>query len=298
MNCSNCKNPLPSEASFCVKCGESVKGLPSENLIKKNNMPVMKCGSCDYVGEAESNRSLWAQILAWICLLGFWIITIIYFATTRKYRCPKCKSTFIGIKDTEGKFADQKSSALKIILFAVLGISLIAILSTIILASLGAARQKAVQQEHPIGWTTYNAISDKFSVLVPHSPSFESSSDITSDGIPYEIHIYSIEEGSKFYMISKYIYSEPIDVSNPDNLLEKILNSFLTGSGSKLTTSNYLEYKTYRSLDFTSITTDNNTFKGRILLVKETPYLLILGYPTNNNNFSNYNEFVDSFEIK
>ena len=296
MNCEKCQNSLPLNAKFCGKCGEPVKGLSNENLnISKK--PISKCGNCGHVGEAESNRSLWAQILAWLCLFGFWIVTILYFATTKKYRCQKCKSTFIGIKDKNGNFVDQKTSVLKVIVFLVLGIALIGILSSVILASLNTAREKAVQQEYPAGWTTYNAVSDGFSILVPHSPSFESSSDVTDSGISYEYHSYSAEKGSQYFLVAKYIYSEPIDVSDPDNFLEILMNGFVSGSESKLTSSNYTNHKTYRSLDFTSKTA-SETFMGRILLVGETPYLLIAGYPTGSNGSFDYIKFVDSFEVK
>ncbi len=297
MNCEKCGNPLSLNAKFCGKCGEPVKGLPVEETSEKKKKPIIKCGNCGYVGEAESNRSIWAQILAWLCLFGFWIVTILYFATTKKYRCPKCKSTFIGIKDKNGNFADQKTSVLKVIVYLFLGIALIGILSSVILASLNTARQKAVESQYPAGWTTYNAVSDGFTILVPHSPSYESSSDTTTGGISYEYHSYSAEKDSTSFLIAKYIYSEPIDVSSPDNFLEKLMNGFVSGSESKLTNSNYSNYKSYRALDFTSRTVDVE-MRGRILLVGETPYLLIMSYPSGTSADTDYDKFVNSFEIK
>lgn len=297
MNCEKCGNPLSLNAKFCGKCGESVKGMHVKEANTKKNKPTIKCGNCGQVGEAESNRSIWAQILAWLCLFGFWIITILYFATTKKYRCPKCKSTFIGIKDKNGNFVDQKTSVLKVIVFLFLGIALVGILSSVILASLNTARQKAVESQYPAGWTTYNAISDNFSILVPHSPSYESSSDTTTGGISYEYHSYSAEKGSTYFLVAKYIYSEPIDVSNPDNYLEKVMNGFVTGSKGRLVNSSYSNYKSYRALDFTSRTTSDE-MRGRILLIGETPHLLIVGYPIGTNADTDYEKFVNSFEIK
>ncbi len=297
MNCEKCGNPLSLNAKFCGKCGEPVKDLPSEIVGEGKKKPIIKCGNCGYVGEAESNRSLWARILAWICLFGFWIITILYFVITKKYRCPKCKSTFVGIKDKNGNFVDQKTNVLKVVVSIFLGIFLIGILSSIILASLNSARQKGMQQEYPEGWTTYNAVSDGFSILVPSSPSFESSSDVADSGISYEYHTYSAEKGSEYFLVAKYIYSKPIDISDPDNLLEKLMNGFVSGTESKLISSSYTTHKSYRSLDFTSKTA-NETFMGRILLVGETPYLLIVEYPIGTNGSFDYVKFVDSFEIK
>ncbi len=186
---------------------------------------------------------------------------------------------------------------MKVIVYLFLGIALVGILSSVILASLNTARQKAVESQYPAGWTTYNAVLDGFSILVPHSPSFESSSDTSTGGIAYEYHSYSAEKGSTSFLIAKYIYSEAIDVSSPDNLLEKLMNGFVTGSESKLISSNYSNYKSYRALDFVSRTTSVE-IKGRILLVEETPYLIIMSYPSGNNADADYDKFVNSFEIK
>ncbi len=296
MNCEKCSNPLSLNSKFCGKCGEPTKEVHvGDTDIKKK--PTIKCGNCGYIGEAESNRSILAQVLAWLCLFPFWIITLLYFVTTKKYKCTKCKSTFIGIKDKEGNFFDQKSSALKVIVYLIFGIALVGIISSVILASLTTARQKAVQQEYPVGWTTYNAISDGFSILMPHSPKFESSSDTTTGGISYEYHSYTAEKDSTSFLVAKYIYSEPIDASTPDNLLEKMMNSFVSGAESKLISSSYSNYKTYRVLDFITRTTSEE-IKGRILLVEGTPYLIIISYPSGNNADADYNKFVNSFEIK
>jgi hypothetical protein len=173
----------------------------------------------------------------------------------------------------------------------------VGILSSVILASLNTARQKGIESQYPVGWTTYNAISDNFSILVPHSPSYESSSDTTTGGISYEYHSYSATKGSTSFLIAKYIYSEPIDVSSPDNFLEKLMNGFVSGSESKLISSDYSNYKSYRALDFTSRTTSEE-LKGRLLLVGETPYLLIMSYPSGSSADADYNKFVNSFEIK
>lgn len=296
MNCEKCGNSLSLNAKFCTKCGESVRGATIEVIdAGKKKKPIIKCGNCGYVGEAESNRSILAQILAWLCLFIFPIITILYFGTTKKYSCPKCKSTFVGVKDKTGIFVDQKTSVLKIVVFLLLGIALISTVAGMVITFI--VSQNPVESQYSTGWTTYNAVSDGFSILVPNSPSFESSNGTTDSGISYEYHSYSAEKGSEYFLVAKYIYSEPTDVSNPDNFLEKLMNGFMSGSESKLVNSNYTIHKSYRSLDFTSKTT-SETFMGRILLIGETPYLLIVGYPTGSNGSFDYIKFVESFEIK
>lgn len=156
MFCTNCGETLSGEAKFCEKCGSAVK---TDSAIKadaspkepasadqvENREPVIKCGNCGYTGEGQKNRSLAAQILAWICVLFAPLITLVYFLATHKYRCPKCKSTFLGIKNKEGVFVGQKGSnnGVSLVIFILVGIAIIGILSSVVLASLNAAREKA-----------------------------------------------------------------------------------------------------------------------------------------------------------
>lgn len=156
MNCKNCNNALPSDAKFCNKCGSEVKTNPTENneatittptdsTPVENTGAIIKCGNCGYIGAGENNRSLGAKILAWICVVFAPLITILYFVATHKYRCPKCKSTFLGIKNKEGVFAGQRGGATRwvfIIIIIFVGIAIIGILSSVVLASLNTARQK------------------------------------------------------------------------------------------------------------------------------------------------------------
>lgn len=297
MNCEKCSNPLSLNSKFCGKCGEPTKEVHVGDVDIKKKKPTIKCGNCGYVGEAESNRSIWAQVLAWLCLFPFWIITLLYFVTTKKYKCTKCKSTFIGIKDKNGNFFDQKSSALKVIVYLILGIALVGIISSVILASLTTARERSIQQEYPEGWTTYNAIADKFSILVPSSPDFKSNSGTNESGIPYEYRTYTSERGTKYFFIAKYIYKTPIDVSDPTNFLERLMNAFVSGSESRLISSNYSNYRSYQTLNFISRTTDLE-IKGRIMLVGETPYLIAVSYYPEDKDDTDHDKFINSFEIK
>ncbi len=159
MNCKNCDNQLPSGAKFCNKCGTPVKdgshenhataaavAMPSDSApIENSGVAIVKCGNCAYIGPGEKNRSLGAKILAWVCVCFAPLITILYFVATHKYRCPKCKSTFLGVKNKEGVFAGQMGGATRwvfIIVILLVGIAIIGILSSVVLASLNTARQK------------------------------------------------------------------------------------------------------------------------------------------------------------
>lgn len=155
MFCKNCGKEVASETKFCKNCGSEVKVNSREKATAISTDPVstesksgviIKCGNCGYVGGGEKNRSLVAQILAWICVMFAPLITILYFVATHKYRCPKCKSTFLGIKNKDGVFSGARGGASRwvfIIVILFVGIAIIGILAGVILVSTSTAREKA-----------------------------------------------------------------------------------------------------------------------------------------------------------
>ncbi len=131
---------------------ENMSNSASENVEKKKVRKTIKCGNCDYIGEGELARSTWAKVLAWICVAFSPIITIIYFLATSKYRCPKCNSTFVGVKNKDGMFMGQNGGSknnlfIFIIISIVVGIAIVGILASVVLASLSTARQKSQVME-------------------------------------------------------------------------------------------------------------------------------------------------------
>src|SRR3989344_4381082 len=147
MFCEYCGTKIDEGVQFCQNCGQSTS---DEKVVASSsgNKPEaeIKCGSCGYIGLGEPARSTWATILAWLCVFFAPIITIIYFVATHKYRCPKCKSTFLGVKNKEGVFVGkQGTSALGIFLIILVGVAIIGILASVVLASLNSAREKARQ---------------------------------------------------------------------------------------------------------------------------------------------------------
>jgi Zn finger protein HypA/HybF involved in hydrogenase expression len=156
MYCEHCGTKLEKDAQFCQSCGKSTSSA-SHTIAETNSTSttasteaIIKCGNCDYVGPGQKARSIAGQILAWLC---FPWITLIYYGTTHKYRCPKCRSTFLGIKNKDGVFVnDKKGGPLMILVYVLVGVAIIGILSSIVLASLNTAREKAKQaQEQSTG---------------------------------------------------------------------------------------------------------------------------------------------------
>ena len=165
MYCKNCGEKLSDDTKFCGKCGTAVinhkqnttqtvsvetkvEAITPENKVVANSAEnktetIIKCGSCEYIGPGELARHPFSQALAWLCVIICWPITVIYFLATSKYRCPKCKSTFLGYKNKEGIFVGQKKSPILIVVVCIiLGIAVIGILSSVVLASLNSARGK------------------------------------------------------------------------------------------------------------------------------------------------------------
>ena len=145
MFCEHCGEKKQEDAKFCSKCGKTALVNESSQEIKTGSDLTIKCGNCEYIGPGEPARTLAGKILAWLCNLIAWPITVIYFVATSKYRCPKCKSTFVGVKNEHGVFTMGRGGAVNglIIIFIVLvAIAIIGILSSVVLASLNTARAK------------------------------------------------------------------------------------------------------------------------------------------------------------
>lgn len=149
--CKQCGNKLETESKFCGKCGTKAVGSMPETILAskapeapKMNLKKgadMKCGNCDYIGPGEPARSMIHKILAWICVLFAPIITLLYFSATYKYRCPKCKSKFLGVKNKDGIFGPQNggsSRAVMMLLYAIIGIASVGIVASVMLALLSS----------------------------------------------------------------------------------------------------------------------------------------------------------------
>lgn len=153
MFCTKCGSNVNEEVKFCGKCGNATtSGSPvvevsqsSDVDSKKRLDGEIKCGNCEYVGPGEKARSIVAVTLAWLVVVFAPLITILYFLATSKYRCPKCKSTFIGVKNKEGVYTQRSKGSRAVIVFicVLLGIAVIGILASIVLVSLSSAREKA-----------------------------------------------------------------------------------------------------------------------------------------------------------
>lgn len=156
MFCKKCGSENGENVKFCGKCGVKTSDaiLKEENTttdtidkLSELDNSIIKCGNCGYVGRGEKARSITVQALAWLCIFFAPLITLIYFIATHKWKCPKCQSTFLGVKNKEGTFVGQKGGNKGVLIFVwiIVGIAIIGILSSVVLASLNTAREKAQQ---------------------------------------------------------------------------------------------------------------------------------------------------------
>ncbi len=113
MLCQTCKTKLDKSAVFCRICGRSTNTIgpvtfsANPEAVERKLPAVIRCSQCGYEGRSEFARSIALQVIAWLCLFILPIFTIIYFATTKKYRCPKCKSLSLEFKNKKGEFVKQ-----------------------------------------------------------------------------------------------------------------------------------------------------------------------------------------------
>jgi type II secretory pathway pseudopilin PulG len=148
--CHECGNKLlQTNKSGEVNDGSKVKKIvdlfePSDVENAGNSKAIIKCGNCNYVGTGKLGRSILGEIFAWLCILFFWPVTLIYYLATSRYRCPKCDSTFLGVKNKQGVFTQQKKlGVLGVILVVLAIIAVVGLLSTLAVVSLNNARMKA-----------------------------------------------------------------------------------------------------------------------------------------------------------
>lgn len=305
MFCKNCGKEIKTGATFCSSCGTAVMPNSSDNetslkLNRNNSNPEVKCGNCNYIGPGETARKTVFTVLAWICVFFAPLITIIYFVGTNKYKCPKCQSTFLGIKNKDGIFVGQRGGAAKplmIILYLFLGIATIGILSSVVLASLTTAREKGkAALAQSADWITYNSVKDNFSILFPRYPTISSDSGTNKANLTYTYNSYSSQKEKEDFLVIKYMYQNEIDTSHPDSMLESGVNAFVNGTNGNIISSNFTYSNSYRALDFYSKTADMY-FKGRLILVDQSVYLIVMDYPLNDSDI-NYQKFINSFKIQ
>lgn len=153
-------------------------------------------------------------------------------------------------------------------------------------------------------WITYNAINDRFSITLPTFPTLDTSGeDLPVEGseLTYRWNSYTSQGENANFAVYKYAYSDVLNIIDEDAFLEALMNGAINSdASSKLTSSKYGYQGQFRTLDF-EVENPTANLRGRLLLVGQTPYLLVMesvGGENLFNEIADYNKFIASFEPK
>ncbi len=163
MYCTQCGHHSDDSDTFCTTCGATLSASPTSPVPTPPHSPsqippvaylygTIHCANCNYTGQGEGARQTISEILAWLAFFLSPLITIIYYLVTYKWRCPQCKSIFLHVQNKNGQFVQQKHSNIAlVIILGLVGIAIIGILASVVLASLSAARDKAQEAASATG---------------------------------------------------------------------------------------------------------------------------------------------------
>lgn len=150
-------------------------------------------------------------------------------------------------------------------------------------------------------WKEFNSALAGFYVLFPVYPSHESTPTYSSaleETITLELYSSEQKDGTT-YAVAYIKYPEKTNTSVPENNLEGALNGMLQGNGSKLISSNFSNFNSYKAVDFVAyIEKDGIYIKGKIILAGKVLYQLQVIYETKNSANVQYDKFINSFKIQ
>ena len=161
----------------------------------------------------------------------------------------------------------------------------------------GISTQNEVTNEEAI---LYTSTYDNFSVMLPTQPQTEVNLDQPTDDptLTYDMRSYQASDGTNSFFVYTYTYSDPLDLSDPDELLASSLNSIVDSSPeNKLISSNYSYKLGNRAMEF-KVDIEGEEVKGVFILTDESVvYLLMYNYFPTSYNQKSYDDFINSFKL-
>lgn len=146
----------------------------------------------------------------------------------------------------------------------------------------------------------YTSTDDNFSVMLPTKPQTEVNLDQPTDDptLTYDMRSYQASDGTNSFFVYTYTYSDPLDLSDPDELLASSLNSIVDSSPeNKLISSNYSYKLGNRAMEF-KVDIEGEEVKGVFILTDESVvYLLMYNYFPTSYNQKSYDDFINSFKL-
>ncbi len=149
-------------------------------------------------------------------------------------------------------------------------------------------------------WQTFTSTTDKFSILMPSIPTFNSiNTKDKSKVLTQTMNNYISVKNGSIFSVSRFVFDKKINIDNKnvDSKLNELLNKYLNDSGDVLVSSSFNYYNNYRTLDFVSQNNDFG-FNARLIWVDQTPYFLVNSYPKKDFSPTNYLNFINSFQLK
>jgi len=150
-------------------------------------------------------------------------------------------------------------------------------------------------------WEEFSSVTERFKVLFPTYPNREiEEMKIPNIKSPAKNIYYSSERSDGvIYVVNITIYPPEIDISKTEANLENALNEQLASMRGELISSSFTNFHGYRALDFLVQISGAKTYyiKGRIFMVKYTLYKLGMLYTNQNYSESDYNRFINSFQL-
>ncbi|MCL4437443.1 hypothetical protein M1513_00155 [Patescibacteria group bacterium] len=150
-------------------------------------------------------------------------------------------------------------------------------------------------------WQEFNSVIGSFKILFPTSPEEKIQGDQSNGITTFKGELYSsVLNDSVAYFVSFTEYLTKMDTSNLDGNLEKVANGMAAiYPESKLTSANLIDFNGHRGIDFLiNITSENMYIKGRATMVGQRLYVIYETYKTGSYNDSDYNKFINSFQLQ
>lgn len=145
------------------------------------------------------------------------------------------------------------------------------------------------------GWVTFSPPTNKFSILLPVSPTHES---IPVPSSKISVDMYLSELGESAYTISLAEYGDLINSSTSTKEMLEASMKGLTDSNKNntLISSDDIKYQGYPAKEYI-VVQGPILMKGRMILAGKTLYTLGLAYPKSKPLPQDYYAFIDSLKI-
>ncbi len=188
----------------------------------------------------------------------------------------------------------------------ILGLILFLALSSLgirYIAKEAAYQKEGLKENYPMvdinQWKEFRSDLGNFNVLLPVLPQHASqmvSLPNSPNKLKYDLFLAQEKDGTNF-MINVISYPDDMDLSNPQSLLENVMNEMVAGdSNNQLKYSEKGKFQHSPSLEF-AIENPQFLIQSRAFLVEKMLYVLTVVDRIENYNQNEYRAFINSFHF-